>query len=148
MPVGTALPADACDPRQCELGRQPHAHCTCGLPRSLDATCCPLCGLEELAPVVIASAARDCDPEAWDGRSYPSRRQHRLASATIEAYEQLLVAVLRHEESKQRPRLGRSAVPSRNAAVLQPRHDAAAHIARQLAGSRGERVIGESRGAP
>lgn len=76
----------------CVLGDRPHDHCICGMPMAPGADRCVLCDLEGLAPV-IRRPPPDPATDGWDGRSYPSRRQHRLSAPISDGLIALLKAV-------------------------------------------------------
>jgi hypothetical protein len=88
-----------CEPSLCGLGRRPHKHCSCGLPMSVDDGMCSLCRLERPEQIVaVRSRGRTEDPYAWDGSSYPSRRQRRIVCGNPEPYRLLLLSTLRRDE--------------------------------------------------
>ena len=63
------------------------------MPMASTARRCELCAVERLSPVQLSGRIQ-ARPFAWDGRSYPSRRRHRLCSPAPEVYEQFLAVVL------------------------------------------------------
>jgi hypothetical protein len=71
--------------RHCET-RTPHGHCACGLPMAVDARQCSLCVLEGTVPL-------DVDQMEWDGRTYPSWRNHRRRGGSPDAYLLLARAI-------------------------------------------------------
>jgi hypothetical protein len=82
---------DGCSPALCALGARPHEHCVCGLPMPVNARLCSLC----LAEGLRRPRRRQVESsDEWDGRSYPSRRQHRCGTPHPDAHLNLLTAIL------------------------------------------------------
>jgi hypothetical protein len=96
-----------CDPKLCAEAGRPHLHCSCGLPMAPGEAVCALCQMEELDPVEHPTRRVADDPLAWDGQSYPSRRQHRVGGGAVEAYEHLILMVLRAEAPENMPQATR-----------------------------------------
>lgn len=63
------------------------------MPMAPGARRCELCAVERLSPIERGGCVQLL-PYAWDGKSYPSRRRHRLCSPAPEVYEQFLAVVL------------------------------------------------------
>lgn len=125
-----------CDPRHCGFAERPHAHCACGMTMPSSAARCDLCAMEGLDPAIDASLAAEPEIDAWDGRSYPSRRRHRVGRADAELYEQLLLVVLGQHEPPHL-RLGWSSprfAPEPVAGTATAPQEMAAEIAHQLGG--------------
>lgn len=85
--------ADRCRPGSCEVGSDPHKHCRCGLPMSVDAVICRWCDVEGFDPTP-GHETEDGDALAWDGRRYPAWRRRRISAPDPEGLRLLLVAVL------------------------------------------------------
>jgi hypothetical protein len=63
------------------------------MPMASSVRRCELCAVERLSPIERDGRVQ-LRPYAWDGKSYPSRRRHRLCSPAPEVYEQFLAVVL------------------------------------------------------
>jgi hypothetical protein len=144
MMTAASAPSIGCDPKLCALVGQPHLHCACGLPMTPGEATCALCGMELLDPDPAERRSRDTadDPLAWDGRSYPSRRRHRVGCGAVEAYEHLILMVLRAEGPGDL-RLGTAhdRRPGRTARAEGVPSRAALDLARELADTAGEEVL-------
>jgi hypothetical protein len=142
MMTAASAQSTGCDPKLCALAGQPHLHCACGLPMAPGEATCALCQMEELDPVEHPTRRVADDPLAWDGRSYPSRRQHRVRCGAVDAYQHLLLMVLR-TEGPDDLRLGtaRDRRPGRPAQAEGVPSRAALDLARELADTAGEEVL-------
>jgi hypothetical protein len=63
-----------------------HLHCVCGLAMRPDARQCGMCVLEGTVPM-------DVDQVVWNGRDYPSWRNHRRLCPNPDAYLMLAKAI-------------------------------------------------------